>query len=176
MKQLSMIKKEKSDFGGSLLKGKRKSKRPISTKKPMHLVLQSEKAKGRFALAPSDQRLKMLAIKMAQKFGVKLYTCALNWSHAHLVIRVKNRRQYNSFIRALTGAMVLRLKAPKGFFTVRPFSKIGTWGRQFKNWLNYTEKNELQAWGIASSSKIGGQTPTNLKKRAKEKLRDILVS
>lgn len=154
MKQLSMIKKQKSDFGGALLKGKRKSKRPISTRKPMHLVLQSEKAKGRFALAPSDQRLKMLAVKMAKRFGVKLYTCALNWSHAHLVIRVASRRQYNSFIRALTGAMVLKLKATKGLFTVRPFSKIGSWGRQLKNWLNYAEKNELQAWGLSSDHQI----------------------
>lgn len=158
MKQLTLIKKDRSDFGGSLLQGKRKSKRPISTKKPMHLVLKSEKAKGRFAFAPSDQRIKMLAVKMAKKFGVKLYTCALNWSHTHLVIKVASRRQYNSFIRALTGAMVLKLKAPKGFFTVRPFTKIGTWGRQFRNWLEYASENEMQAWGIARKKSNGNDS------------------
>lgn len=148
MKQLSIFKKEKSDFGGSLSLGKRKSKRPLSTKKPMHLVLKSGKAKGAFAFRPSDQKMKMLVVKMANKFEIKLYTCSLNWSHAHLVIRIPGRRQYNSFIRALTGAMVLKLGAAKGFFTLRPFTKVGTWGRQMRNWLNYSDKNEMQAWGL----------------------------
>lgn len=148
MKQLSLIKKEKTDFGGSLNQGKRKTRRPLSTKKPMHLILKSAKAKGRFALSPSDHRMKMLVVKMAKRFGVKLYTCASNWSHMHLVILIPSRRQYNAFIRALTGTMVLKLKAQKGFFTQRPFSKIGTWGKQFKNWLEYVEKNEMQAFGL----------------------------
>lgn len=148
MKQLSLIKKEKTDFGGSLLKGKRKSRRPLSTNRPIHLVLKSDNAKGRFAFNPSDQKLKMLAVRMAQKFGVKLYASALNWSHIHLVIRVKNREQYNSFIRAVAGAMVLKLKGGKGFFTLRPFTKIGTWGRQLKTWIDYSQKNQQQAWGL----------------------------
>lgn len=149
MKQLSLIKKEKTDFGGSLGKGKRKSKRPLSTKKPMHLIIKSERARGKFAFNPSDQKMKMLIVQMANRFGIRLYTSAFNWSHIHLVIRIDSREQYNSFIRALTGAMVLKLKASKGFFTFKPFTKIGTWGRQFRSWLYYSEKNQLQAWGLS---------------------------
>ncbi len=153
-KQLSLIPKrrEEIEFGGAFAKGKRKSKRPISLQRPMHLVLKSTQARGKFALNPSHQKIQNLIFKMAERFHIKIYSVALNWSHAHLVIQVKNRSNYNSFIRALTGAMVLLLRAPKGFFDLKPYTKIGTWGKQLRNWVNYSIKNQLQARGLLKST------------------------
>ena len=37
----SFIKDYRKEFGGSLLEGKRKTKRPLSTKHPLHLILKS---------------------------------------------------------------------------------------------------------------------------------------
>lgn len=76
---------------------------------------------------------------------MRIYSMAQNWNHIHLVIRVKSRASYRSFIRALTGAMVLLKKAEKGFFDLSPYTKIASWGRQFQNLKNYIYKNELQA-------------------------------
>lgn len=151
-----MIPKRKSEieFGGSLLKGKRKSQRPLSTKNPMHLVLKSSNAKGRYAFNPTDQKLKTLIHQMARRFRVRVYSDAINWSHIHLVIRIYQRQDYVKFIRGLSGAMVLKLKAPKGFFEIRPFTKIGSWGRQFQVWREYLVRNQLQARGL--SQKLGG--------------------
>lgn len=41
MKQLSFLEEPKKEHGGSLVKGKRKSARTISTQQPIHLVLKS---------------------------------------------------------------------------------------------------------------------------------------
>lgn len=149
-RQLSLVprKREDYEYGGSLLVGKRKRKRPVSTKAPMHLVLKSQKAKGKFAFNPSNRKIKNLIFKMGHCFQVRILTVALNWSHIHLVVQVRERKSYVNFIRALTGAMVLLLKAPKGFFDLRPYTKIGTWGRQLRNWFEYSVKNQIEAAGL----------------------------
>jgi REP element-mobilizing transposase RayT len=155
MKQMKLFsEKVVKEFGGSLSKnkGKRKVARPLVFSKPMHLVLKTSKAKGQFAFSPTDHRVKSLITKMGQRFGVKIYSTSQNWSHIHLVIRLRDRKSYRSFIRALTGAMVLKLKATKGFFDLTPYTKVASWGRQFQNLKNYAFKNELQALGLLENS------------------------
>ena len=153
MKQMKLFtEKVVKEFGGSLSKsGKRKVARPLVFSRPVHLVLKTSKAKGRYAFSPTDHRLKSLIQKMGQRFGVRIYSMAQNWSHIHLVIRLPNRVAYQRFIRAMTGAMVLKLKATKGFFDLTPYTKVATWGRQFKNLKIYTHKNDLEALGLAGS-------------------------
>lgn len=114
----------------------------------MHLVLKTSKAKGRYAFSPSDRKITTLIQRMGNKFGVKIYSTAQNWSHIHIVIRLPNRLAYQKFIRALTGAMVIKLRATKGFFDLTPYTKITSWGRQFQNLKSSAQKNELQAWGL----------------------------
>ena len=174
MKQMSLIPKLKAEleFGGSLIKGKRKSKRPLSIKKPIHLILKSNKASGKLAMSPSDLRIKNLIYKMAHRFNIKIYSEAANWSHLHLVIRIYRRSDYIKFIKALTGAMVLKLKAPKGFFDIRPYTKIGTWGKQFKTWMDYLTKNQLEARGFATSSKASVKRTKSKKENSKIKKKD----
>lgn len=148
MKQKELFSEKTSrEYGGSLSQnsGKRKIARPLAFSKPMHLVIKSSKARGKLAFSPTDQKTKLLIQKMGQRFGVRIYSAAQNWNHIHLVIRVKSRTSYRSFIRALTGAMVLLKKAEKGFFDLMPYTKIASWGRQFENLKNYVYKNELQA-------------------------------
>ncbi len=141
-----------TEFGGNLAtaKGRRKEKRPLVFSKPMHLILKTSKARGRFAFSPTDHRIKNLINRMGRKFGVKVYSTVQNWSHIHLVVRLPSRQAYQRFIRAVTGAMVLKLKASKGFFDLKPYTKVATWGRQFKTLKNYALKNELQAWGLST--------------------------
>jgi hypothetical protein len=43
--------------GGTLNKGKRKLERPLSTRKSIHLVLKSDKAKGRFSFLNPHNKL-----------------------------------------------------------------------------------------------------------------------
>jgi len=59
----------KKEFGGSLLSGKRKSARPLSTKKPIHLIL---KCTGKSVFNPSNRKLENPIRHQAKKYGKKI--------------------------------------------------------------------------------------------------------
>lgn len=157
MKQLKMnfLNDYKKEFGGSLLVGKRKTARPLSHKLPIHLVLKSCH-KGIFN--PGNRSLEKLIKLQAQKFDIKVYDFALNWSHIHMVIKLKCKEDYIKFIRSLTSVLAQRVREfylknksaqnLKKIFSLRPYTRILTWGRQFKNALNYQILNQLEALNL----------------------------
>src|ERR1700733_6491909 len=105
MKQISFFKNKEFpiEFGGELLTNKRKCRRPLSVKKPLHSVLrvdfQSE------SLLRHRPFIYSTLDKFSQKFGVKIYEKGLEKSHLHLVLKFKTLKNYKSFIRALTGIL-----------------------------------------------------------------------
>ncbi len=139
----------KKEFGGSLLQGKRKSARPLSTKKPMHLIL---KCTGKSVFNPSNRKLENLIRHQANKYGIKTYEIALNWSHVHLLIKLPSREAYVAFIRTITSLIVGFLSKTKGtlkgIFDLRPYTKILSWGKQFQRVVEYVELNTLEALGL----------------------------
>ncbi len=147
-------KKSKIGHGGSLLEGKRKGRRALSTKHAIHLVLKSN-LKGVFS--PGNRRLEQLIQNTAERFHIRVYSTALNWSHMHFVIKIKDRKNYNAFVRVLTSALAIKIRKYKNFagkvFTLRPFTRILNWGRDFKNVLSYLEINQLESSGFLIRSK-----------------------
>ncbi len=145
----SFLKDYKKEFGGSLLPGKRKSKRPLSTKNPLHLILKSS---HRSFFNPGNLSLENLIRSQARKFGIRVYDLALNWSHIHLMIRIKSRDDYNKFIRSLTAILAMRIRLAKPqlkvIFDLRPFTRILSWGRDFKRGLDYQILNQLESLGF----------------------------
>ncbi len=141
--------KRKTEHGGSLLVGKRKGPRALSTKHAIHLILKSD-LKGVFN--PGNHRLEQLIGNTAERFHIRVYSTALNWSHIHCVIKIKVRKDYNAFIRVLTSILALRIRKHKSFtgkvFTLRPFTRILSWGRDFKNVISYLVLNELESLGL----------------------------
>ena len=73
-------------FGGEILVGKRKTARPLSDKKPIHLVLRSNSVK---VFTPTNKSLKRLIYNLAEKYTIKIYELALNHNHIHFVLRLK---------------------------------------------------------------------------------------
>jgi len=152
----------KKEFGGSLLQGKRKSARPLSTKKPIHLIL---KCSGKSVFNPSHRKLENLIRHQANKYGIKIYEVALNWSHVHLLIKLPSRDAYVAFIRTITSLIVSYLSKTKnnlketkhinlkGLFDLRPYTKILSWGKQFKTVVEYVELNTLEALGLIARKK-----------------------
>ncbi|MEZ0390879.1 MAG: transposase, partial [Pseudobdellovibrionaceae bacterium] len=152
-KRNSNIKNMKS-FGGELLKGKRKTKRPLSTKLPLHLIL---KACEKLVFSPGNLSLERLIHNQAQKFNVKIYELAVNWSHIHLIIKIKERENYNQFIRSLCSILAAKVRARKPhlktLFTLRPFTRLISWGRDFKSVVEYLILNQMEARGLISRPK-----------------------
>jgi len=166
----------KKEFGGSLLQGKRKSARPLSTKKPTHLIL---KCTGKSVFNPSNRKLENLIRNQANKYGIKVYEVALNWTHVHLLIRLPSREAYVAFIRTVTALIVKfiskvgvfskpgdtsnKLGATsktkgeklKSIFDLRPYTKILSWGKQFQRVVEYLELNTLEALGLIVRKKKG---------------------
>jgi len=142
-------------FGGELLVGKRKTVRPLSTKEPIELVLKSE---GHNVFFPGDRRIESLFHKHAHKYGVKLYRVSLVWNHVHLLIKISDRDDYKAFIRTVTAALVslisqIRKVDFRGLFTLRPFTRIVAWGRDFRNMHEYHDLNEMEAFGLGNGAK-----------------------
>ena len=158
-----------SSFGGSLLnKSNAKTARPISTKKVMHLVLRSEKAKGAysFLLSKHKDRIEDTIYNQARKTGVKVYSYANSGNHLHILVLPRTRRAFSNFIRAICG-IIARIvlgkergqaqhsensssKAinPEKFWDQRPFSRILEWGKAFNLAKDYLLQNTLEALGF----------------------------
>ena len=125
--------------GGSKAKGKRKVLRPLSTKHPIHLVL---KTIDPFQLLRSTRIVEQTIQKYAKKFGITVYEIAVHADHIHLGFRIPSRDLYQRWIRAITS--VLTLKIPKLKWSLPPFTRIGTWGRDFKRIAKYIHRNKTQ--------------------------------
>ncbi len=117
--------KSKKQHGGSLLLGKRKGRPALSTKHAIHLVLKSD-LKGVFN--PGNRRLEQLIRNTAERFHIRIYSTALNWSHIHCVMKIKDRKDYNAFIRVLTSILAFRIRKHRNFtgivFALRPFTEF----------------------------------------------------
>ena len=131
--------KQKS-FGGDLLQGKRKTARPLSTKLPVHLVFRARQT----SLRAKQSEIQGLLNRFARKFGVKIYEFAICTNHIHLLVRIHSRSLYRQFARAFTGSVSRKFKIQ---WLVRPFTRLLSWGRDFKTARNYVMQNEKEASG-----------------------------
>ncbi len=134
-------------------------------KSPTHLILKSD-LKGVFK--PSNQRLQILIQSMAHKFHIHIYDIAINWNHIHFLIQVRDRNDDVRFIRALTSKLVMGFKAinpnlKTKLFTLRPFTRIISWGADFENVRTYIVKNFFEASGWRK------REPTQKKKQRPKK-------
>ncbi len=130
-----------NEFGGSLFKkGQRKVARPLSTKRPIHLVL---KAKSANLLLRNRITIQKRAEKLGRKFGIKLYAVAVQADHIHVALRISSRRMYSAWIRSLTGTLSRAIKGLK--WKLRPYTRISRWGKEFRRLAEYLDFNDQEA-------------------------------
>lgn len=160
-------------FGGAYLKNSNpKEKRPISTKRSMHLVMRSLVAKGSKSLLRRDQDIREIISFQAKHFGVKIYRFANSGNHLHLVVLPRSRQAFNGFIRAISGLIARKiLRVERGsaadtkklskstFWEKRPFTRIVEWGRDYKQVCNYLLQNTLEALGFILYQPRKGRLP-----------------
>jgi putative transposase len=170
--QYSLLKSEVRFFGGSLLRGRRKAFRPLSTKDPIHLVMRSVLAKGSYSfLRPENRKaIENILGAMGKRFQIRIYRIAVQGNHIHLIIKIEHRVLYKAFIKALSGKIAQaimkaksfdifleKLNPPrggdgeqrKGFWEFRPFTRVLHWGRDYRRTCAYLEQNILEAVGFS---------------------------
>ncbi len=160
----SFDKEFKKDFGGSLLRGNAREARPISLKRPMHLVMRSSLARGELSFLHRNRSKKIETIvrRTASSKGVKVYRFANSGNHLHLIVLPSSRKDFNAFIRSVSGLIArITLGVERGsakalrFWDARPFTRIIEWGRDYKRACKYVLQNTLEALGFIPYQKRG---------------------
>jgi REP element-mobilizing transposase RayT len=142
--------------GGVYAQGKRKTQRPFDSRKPVHLVLRSSRAKGELSMLRINRQIKIkrLIEKYARRWNISLYKYSNNGNHLHILLRAKDRGGFQRFLRTVTGVVArLVLKAKRGarqgqFWDTLAFTRIADWGQSFKNAKAYVLQNILEAAGV----------------------------
>ncbi len=161
-KQTSFFtKKILKTFGGSVLTSNPKTKRTLSTKSAIHLVLKSKMATGPNSMLQKQnaKKIEYLIRYQAKLFGIKIYHLVNVGNHLHIVILITKRHLYPKFIRAITGLIarhvMKRQRGPENaamtpkkkiqFWIARPFTRIIAWGKDYDYVEKYMKKNIDQA-------------------------------
>jgi hypothetical protein len=160
-KQSPTFKKHfRTEHGGSLHKGKRKEARPLVTKRPMHLVFRSSRARGAWSFLHSrnHQVVKKLASDASQAFDVKIHQIANSGNHLHLVVKGKDRSGLQGFLRTFPALLARRITgakkgSPRGrFWDALAYTRVINWGREFVVLQRYLLRNDLEAIGFMRHS------------------------
>lgn len=121
-KQLHLFKSDLRAFGGQLLHGKRRGRRPLSSKEPLHLVMRSSWCGGGGAmggtsfLSPKNkQTIHNLIQRTAKIYGIRVYQVALMSNHLHVVLRISHRNSYKTFVRVLAGRIASHVMRDQSF-------------------------------------------------------------
>jgi REP element-mobilizing transposase RayT len=130
--------------GGSDSVGKRKERRPIATKRPLHLTMHTL-----YLLSPHRRYLVQLIKEEARRSHVRVYEQSLNSNHCHFAIFAATREGYKRFVSVLAGRIAQHeTKSRKGkplevkFWDASPFTRIVEWLIALKQLLAYIRQNQ----------------------------------
>ena len=148
--------------GGELGKGKRKEQRPFDPKQALHVVLRSSLARGeRSMLHPNHcDHIHSLTLRLAKRWGVRLYRYANVGNHIHLLLKAPSRAVWQRFLRELAGGIPIivtgarkgdalpKNESGRGFWDHVAFTRIVHFGRDFQNMGRYLIKNIFESAGV----------------------------
>ena len=184
-KQLFFIPKQKlkKEHGGSLAIGKRRAKRPLNLKLSHHVTLKSHYAIGARSLFRHKKFIQGLIKKNSLRFEVKVYECAIQGNHIHLLVKAKTREGLQNFFRVVAGHSAQRIlkdyplkleaggarstegkqiqkalgaekkrghqtlecrKNQRKFWSYLLYSRVVSWGQEFKTVIGYIQKNTME--------------------------------
>src|SRR5262249_40130100 len=141
----------RTEHGGAVGRGKRKTERPVSTRRPMHLVMKSDRAHGAWSLQKHAAMVRATLRVAARRNQIRGYALANVGTHLHLLIRVRRRTDFQRFLRSFTGLVARRITgarrgAPRGrFWGPLVWSRIVAWGRDYYGVRHYVFRNEIEA-------------------------------
>lgn len=156
------------EHGGALTLKKRKSRRPLDVRRPVHIVLRSDLGKGKRSLLKNKKIVEKVFHKFSKRFRIRIYQKAICGNHIHCLVKAKTRSELQNFFRVLAGQIaqeILRLfplqrfekkahrggthpKNQKSFWSLLLYSRLVSWGRDFRAVARYVIQNNLEALGL----------------------------
>ena len=166
MKQLALI-AQAMDYGGELRLRKRKTARPLTSKKVMHFVFRSDIAVGEHSFRRTGNRslVEKNLHRWANHFGVTVYKFSVNSNHIHVAVKGMHRKGLQDFLRVFAGQLAMQLLkrwrvSPRRVWSLRVFSRVCEWGKAFRDLLRYIQQNQREASGqIAYVPRAGKRFP-----------------
>jgi REP element-mobilizing transposase RayT len=152
MKQLNLfeeMKTAKSVHGGARTKGRRKAKRPLSTKHTIHLVLKSKKARGAFCFFKHKAAILKVLKTYSQKYGVQIKDAVNMGNHIHLKVKIRDRKLFGHFLRTVTALIARKIT---GATKAHAFGRFWD-GIPFTRILK-TSYEELQLKGYFNANRV----------------------
>jgi REP element-mobilizing transposase RayT len=169
-------------FGGILspVSGKEwqsnpKTARPVAVKQAMHLVLRSSLARNEFSLLLHDRAIHRILQRLAKRFGIRLYDVANAGNHLHLIVRLPHRDALTPFLKAASGLIArlvlgverghkwserpgprIGVEWPTRFWDARPWSRIVSFGPDFKQLKDYLMLNRPWPACAANRADLAG--------------------
>ncbi len=167
VKQLKLFKQPKvrKDHGGSLALRKRRARRPLNLKQSHHITMKSRHAVGSRSLFRHKKMILSLIKKNSSKFQVSVYEHAIQGNHIHLLVKAQTRAGLQNFFRVIAGHIAQKIlkecplkptpggassktkgceKNQRKFWNYLLYSRIITWGREFKLVAKYIQRNTLE--------------------------------
>lgn len=97
--------------GGTRARGRRKLERPLSTKRPIHLILKSSKAKGKLSFLKPEHQIfiQNLIYTKAKRFGVRVADLANVGNHLHIHVRTSSRAAFQKFLKSISSLIARRV-------------------------------------------------------------------
>jgi REP element-mobilizing transposase RayT len=175
MKQLPYLPRTKKEHGGSLALYRRRARRPLDLKRPVHLVLRSDLAKGSRSLLKHQEIVQRVLRKYSRRFQIRVYEKAICGNHMHLLVRAKTRRSLQNFFRVFAGQIAQEIlrqyplqkreqkaftgvrrrggtpqhrKNQRTFWSVLIYTRLVSWGRDFQAVKAYVIQNTKEALGL----------------------------
>ena len=140
----------RTEHGGTVRRGRRKLDRPVSTRRPMHVVLTSQRARGAWSLRRHERAVRDTLREMAHRFGIVVYDHANVGSHLHLLVRARRRDAFQAFLRSFAGILARRVTGarrgrPSGrFFSGLAWSRVVGWGRDYLGVRHWVFRNRIE--------------------------------
>lgn len=118
--------------------------------------MRSSRARGQLSLLKPAHRTIVgeLLRRLATRYDVHVYQFANAGNHLHLLARCRDRHSLRSFLRTFAGLVARAVTgAEKGrpggkFWDCLVYSRILTWGRQYRDVRGYILNNEFEAGGL----------------------------
>ena len=126
--------------GGEDSVGKRKTTRPYSPKAPTHIVLKSNRARGKWSLRHRKNQAKITAMiyVYARRFKVQVFRAANTGNELQLLMKSSDRKALADYLRVLAGRIAVTVSgAQKGVKRIGKFwnhlcwSRLVKWGHEF---------------------------------------------
>lgn len=101
----------RTKHGGAQVRGRRKLERPLDKNRWLHLVLKSDKAKGKlsFRTAQNQILVKNILYSKAGKFGVRVADYVNVGNHLHVKVKITNRSGFQKFLKATTALIARKI-------------------------------------------------------------------